>query len=123
LAPPVVVALVAVLAAALELPRDVVVLVVQARRPLAAAVVLRELAAALPSDRLLSPTTLLLRVPLLAALLVAVALLAVLALKAVEEVVRVAQLLLLSRQSFSAAMARSSPIPLLPTYKLGRSSR
>jgi hypothetical protein len=30
---------------------------------------------------------------------------------------------LLSRQSFSAAMARSSPIPLPQTYKPGRSSR
>jgi hypothetical protein len=130
LAPPVVVvALVAALAAALELPRDVAVLVALARRPLA------------PADRLLPATTWLPRVPLLAALLpvllvltrlrlVGLALLVVVVVLRearleveVVLVLVVAQLLLLSRQLSSAAMARSSPIPLLPTYKPGRSSR
>jgi hypothetical protein len=57
----------------------------------------------------LPATTWLPRVPLLAALLVVVALLAVRALLAAEVAPVVAQLLLLSRHSFSAAMARSTP--------------
>jgi hypothetical protein len=100
-AAPAVVALVAALAAALELPRDVVVLVVLARRPLAA----------LPADRLLPATIWLLRALLLAVLLVVVALLAVLLVLA-DLVVLVAAVPLqhlLSRQSFSAAMAKSTP--------------
>jgi len=92
-AEPAVVALVAALAAALVLPRDVVVLVVLARRPLAA----------LPADRLLPATTWLLRALLLAVLLVVVALLAA------EAVQAVLPQRLRSRQSFSAAMARSTP--------------
>ena len=77
---------------------------VPARR---AAAVLRSLAA-LRADRRLAAPTWLPRVPLLAALLVAVVLRAVrLALLAVEVVSEL--LLRLSRQSFSAAMARSTP--------------
>ena len=73
---------------------------VPARRPAAAAVVLRALAA-LRADRLLAATWLP-RVPLLAALLVVV----LRAVRLAVEVVPVEQLL--SRQSFSAAMARST---------------
>jgi len=85
-------------AVVVELPRDVVVLVVLglvvlARRPLEA----------LPADRLLPATTWLLRALLLAVLLVVVALLAA------EAVQAVLPQRLRSRQSFSAAMARSTP--------------
>ena len=78
---------------------------VPARRPAAAAVVLRALPA-LRADRLLAlAAPWLPRVPLLAAFLVLV----VRAAASVEAVPVVELLLLLSRQSFSAAMARSTP--------------
>jgi len=102
-------ALVAALAEApavvVELPRDVVVLVVLglvvlARRPLEA----------LPADRLLPATTWLLRALLLAVLLVVVALRAV-HLAVVVAVPAVLLQRLRSRQSFSAAMARNTPQP------------
>ena len=87
------------------------------RRP---AAVLRSLAA-LRADRLLPARTWLRRVPLLAALLVAVVLRAVRL--AVEAAVPRDLLSRRSRQSFSAAMAASSPSLEEPTYGLVPKSR
>jgi hypothetical protein len=96
---------------------------VPARRP--AAAVLRSLAA-LQADRLLPAPTWLPRVPLLAALLVAVVLRAVLRAVRLVGVVpaeAVPLQLLLSRQSFSAAMARSTTSPAPPPYDPAPRSR
>lgn len=84
---------------------------VPARRP---AAVLRSLAA-LRADRLLAAPTWLPRVPLLAALLVVVVL--VLVRLVVEAAVQRDLLSRRSRQSFSAAMARSTTSPAAPPYE------
>ena len=92
---------------------------VPAPRP--AAAVLRSLAA-LRADWLLAASTWLPRVPLLAALLVAVVLRAV-RLVGVVPAEAVPLQLLLSRQSFSAAMARSTTSPAPPPYDPAPRSR